>query len=88
MQRHPVYFTYIVQCSDGTYYTGKTWNVEQRLKQHNGALRGGARYTKSRRPVTLQYFEEHISHKVAAQREYEIKKLSREEKKKLCLTNQ
>ena len=86
MRYHPIYFTYIVQCSDGTYYTGKTWNLTRRLRQHNGEVSGGARYTKIRRPVTLQYFEEHISHTIAAQRECEIKKLSHEEKRKLCLT--
>ena len=83
---HSVYFTYIVRCADGTYYTGKTWNLTQRLRQHNGELRGGALYTKIRRPVTLHYFEKHISHKIAAQRECEIKKLSHKEKEKLVLT--
>ena len=86
MQYHSVYLTYIVKCADGTYYTGKTWDLARRLRQHNGELHGGARYTKIRRPVTLQYFEEHISHIIAAQREYEIKKLSHEEKEGLCLT--
>lgn len=86
MKHHPAYFTYIVHCADGTYYTGKTWDLERRLRQHNGELKGGAHYTKIRRPVTLQYFEKHISHTIAAQREYEIKKLSREEKEKLCIT--
>jgi len=86
MQYHPVYFTYIVHCADGTYYTGKTWNLAKRLRQHNGELSGGAHYTKIRRPVTLHYFEEHTSHRIATQRECEIKKLSHVEKGKLCLT--
>ena len=85
MQYHPVYFIYIVQCADGTYYTGKTWNLMQRLRQHNGDLQGGARYTKIRRPVTLKYFETYEEHILAAQRECEIKKLSHVEKEQLCL---
>ena len=86
MSHHPVYFTYIVQCADGTYYTGKTWNLTQRLKQHNGELSGGARYTKIRRPVALKYFETYRAHNLAVQREFEIKKLSHKAKKQLCLT--
>lgn len=84
MAIHSVYFTYIVQCADGTYYTGKTWNIAQRVRQHNGGLSGGARYTKIRRPVTLKYFEKHLSHNLAAKRECEIKKLSHTEKELLC----
>lgn len=84
---HLAYYTYIVQCSDGSYYTGKTYDLKHRLKQHNGELSGGARYTKIRRPVTLKYFEEHQSHNHAARRENEIKKLSRKEKEYLCHAN-
>jgi putative endonuclease len=84
MTNHPVYFTYIVHCSDGTYYTGKTVNMVHRIRQHNGELSGGARYTKTRRPVTLKYVEEHPSHILAIQRECEIKKLSHKEKESLC----
>lgn len=86
MSEHSVYFTYIVQCADGTYYTGKTWNLTQRLKQHNGELSGGARYTKIRRPVLLKYFETYGVHRLAAQRESEIKKLSHKEKQQLCIS--
>jgi putative endonuclease len=86
MATHSVYFTYIVLCEDGTYYTGKTINVAHRIRQHNGEVSGGARYTKTRRPVILKYYEEHASHINAIQRELEIKKLSHKEKEKLCLT--
>ena len=88
MSKRPVYFTYILYCADGTYYTGKTVNLAQRIRQHNGELRGGAKYTKIRRPVILTYVEEHQSNKRAAQREYEIKKLSHKEKESLCLTKE
>ena len=44
-------FAYIVECSDGTYYVGSTWNLERRLGEHNEGL--GAEYTRRRRPVRL-----------------------------------
>lgn len=74
-------FTYIVRCSDGTLYTGWTNDLEKRMKAHNEGR--GAKYTKNRRPVVLQYFEEHETKSGAMKREYEIKQLSREEKLKL-----
>lgn len=78
-----VYFTYIVECSDGTLYTGVTYDLEHRIEQHNGIKKGGAKYTASRKPVTLKYFEKYATHKEAAQREYTIKQLTREEKLQL-----
>lgn len=74
-------FTYIVRCSDGTLYTGWTNDLEKRMKAHNEGR--GAKYTKNRRPVVLQYFEKHETKSGAMKREYEIKQLSREEKLKL-----
>ena len=85
MANHSVFFTYIVHCADGTYYTGYTVNLI--VRQHNGELTGGARYTKTRRPVTLKYVEEHLSHTRVVQRENEIKKLSHKKKEYLCLSN-
>ncbi|PIT93026.1 MAG: hypothetical protein COU06_02075 [Candidatus Harrisonbacteria bacterium CG10_big_fil_rev_8_21_14_0_10_38_8] len=76
------YFTYILQCSDGTLYTGSTNNLEKRLKQHN-KLKSGAHYTKIRRPVTLKYLETYKTPREAKQREYQLKTLSREVKLKL-----
>jgi putative endonuclease len=81
-----VYYTYIVQCADGTYYTGKTRDLMHRLKQHNGELSGGARYTKTRRPVVLKYFETYMVHNLAFKREFEIKKYSHNQKMRLCQT--
>ncbi len=77
------YFTYIVQCSDGTYYIGIAKDIELRLKQHNGEEKGGAKYTRGRRPVKLKYIEKHTSHSEAASREYNLKKLSRNKKAQL-----
>jgi putative endonuclease len=84
MTDYPIYFTYIVKCADGTYYTGKTPNLLKRIKQHNGELAGGAKYTKIRRPVILHYFEEHVSNKLAVRREFELKKLTHKKKENLC----
>ncbi len=78
-----VCYTYIVRCIDGTLYTGITYDLEKRLKQHNGATRGGAKYTRDRRPVTLVYSEEYTSYHDAAHREHEIKQLTRQEKLRL-----
>lgn len=76
-----MYFVYIIECKDGTLYTGWTINVEKRLIQHNASK--GAKYTRSRLPVLLRYTENVSSKKEALQREYFIKQLSREEKLKL-----
>lgn len=77
-------YTYILSCSDGTLYTGWTNDLEKRLKAHNEGK--GAKYTKTRRPVTLVYHEEFDTKEEAMKREYAIKKLSRA--KKLALIEQ
>lgn len=67
---------YIVQCRDGTLYTGIAKDVATRVAQHNGA-RGGARYTRGRRPVRLIYCEAATSRSAASRREAGIKRLPR-----------
>lgn len=79
----PEFYTYIVRCSDGTLYTGLTNNLEKRLKEHNGILKGGAKYTRSKSPVTLVYTEECDSKSSALRREYVLKKLTRQQKESL-----
>ena len=74
-------YTYILECNDGTYYTGWTNNLEKRLKDHNDGK--GAKYTKARRPVVLAYYEEFVTKEEAMKREYAIKQMKRSEKKKL-----
>lgn len=74
-------YTYIVKCSDGTFYTGWTTNVERRLNAHNAGK--GAKYTKTRRPVKLIYLEEFPTKEEAMSREYAIKQLTRIQKEKL-----
>lgn len=75
--------TYILRCSDGTYYTGWTNNLKKRLKEHNAGR--GAKYTRGRTPVELVYMEAHGTRQEAMQREAWIKKLPRKEKEKLIM---
>ena len=74
-------YCYILECADGTYYTGWTTDPERRVKQHNKGI--GARYTKTRRPVRLVYLEEQPDKISALKRELAIKKLKRGQKSKL-----
>lgn len=74
-------YTYIVECKDGTLYTGWTNNLEKRIRDHNAGK--GAKYTKSRRPVVLVYYEEFKTKEEAMKREYAIKRLKRKEKLQL-----
>lgn len=68
-------YTYIVKCSDNTLYTGWTNDLEKRIKTHNAGK--GAKYTKSRLPVTLVYYETFQTKEEAMRREWEIKHLTR-----------
>ncbi|MBR5486095.1 MAG: GIY-YIG nuclease family protein [Oscillospiraceae bacterium] len=76
-----MHYVYILCCADNTLYTGWTTDLEKRLKNHNS--KKGAKYTRSRLPVTLVYHEEFSDKVQALQREAEIKKLSRTQKLKL-----
>ena len=71
-------FTYILVCADGTLYTGWTNDLEKRLAAHNAGK--GAKYTRSRRPVRLLYYEAFREKCEAQRRECEIKRLPREKK--------
>ncbi len=74
-------YTYILKCSDGSLYTGWTNNLDKRVEDHNSGK--GAKYTRSRRPVVLAYYEQFETKDEAMRREWEIKRLTR--KKKLAL---
>jgi len=76
-------YVYIVECADGTLYTGWTVNVEQRVKVHNAGR--GARYTRMHGPVKLVYFEELPDRVAALKREFEIKRWPRVKKLKLIV---
>ena len=69
----------MLECSDGTLYTGITTDLERRLDEHNNSPKG-AKYTRARRPVVLVYSEELESRSEASKREYVIKKMNRQEK--------
>lgn len=69
------WYVYMVECSDGTLYTGITTDVGRRIDEHNGD-KNGARYTRARQPVRLVYQEQSESRSDAARREYEIKQYS------------
>jgi len=75
------FYCYILECTDGTYYTGWTTDPERRVRQHNAGR--GARYTRTRRPVRLAYVEEQPDQTTAMRREVQIKRMSREAKGKL-----
>lgn len=72
---------YILQCADGTLYTGWTTDMERRLQAHNSGQ--GAKYTRGRRPVRLAYREEQPTRSEAQRREAAIRRLSRVEKLRL-----
>jgi putative endonuclease len=77
-----MYFVYILQCSDGTYYTGITTDVERRIRQHNGELKGGAKYTAARQPVRLLTQSCPIENRsLASKLEYQVKQQKRSAKR-------
>ena len=75
------HYVYVVECSDGTLYTGYTTDVERRVEEHNAGE--GAKYTRGRTPVEVVHVEEYATRSEAMSREAEIKKMSREEKERL-----
>ncbi|MDX9871986.1 MAG: GIY-YIG nuclease family protein [Clostridia bacterium] len=76
-----MYWVYIIECSDGTFYTGWTNDLVKRMAAHGSGR--GAKYTRGRTPVTLKYTEECASRNAAMQRERQIQHLPRSEKKAL-----
>jgi putative endonuclease len=73
-----MWFCYILECSDGTLYTGITNDLEMRIKTHN--LGKGAKYTKTRLPVKLKWSKIVENRSEASKLEYKIKKLNRSQK--------
>ena len=79
------YYAYILRCADGTLYSGYTNDLAHRLAVHNSGK--GAKYTRSRLPVQLVYYEEFCSKSDAMRREAKLKSLSRAEKEQLIANN-
>lgn len=78
-----MYFIYLLECADGTFYVGSTNDLEKRIHAHNHA-KSGAHYTKIRRPVTLKHFETVETYAEARALEAQWKRLKREEKMMLA----
>ena len=71
---------YLLECADGTYYCGCTCHMERRLAQHNGSLPGGAKYTRTRRPVRLLATRRCVGRAEAQRQEALVKRLPRARK--------
>lgn len=80
--RKPGWHVYILECADGTLYTGSTKDLERRVREHNESALG-AKYTKARRPVSLRYSSAHKDRSAALKEEARIKGLARTEKEEL-----
>jgi putative endonuclease len=80
-----MWYVYIVECSDGTLYTGITTDVNKRIETHNKGK--GAKYTKTRLPVVLRASFDGFDKSTAAKEEYRIKQLTRKEKLKMIIGN-
>ena len=76
-----MHYVYVLECADGTYYTGYTTDVERRVAEHDAGE--GAKYTRGRTPVELVHVEEYDTRSAAMSREHGIKSLSRREKERL-----
>ena len=83
-EEHPSspWYLYIVSCSDGSLYTGITTDVARRILEHNEGP-NGARYTRSKRPVSLQFTTPFPDRSTASKAEHHVKKMSRAQKERL-----
>ena len=75
------HYVYVLECADGTFYTGYTTDVERRVAEHQAG--DGAKYTRGRTPVELVHVESYDDKSAAMSREYEVKQFSRPEKERL-----
>jgi putative endonuclease len=75
-----LWLVYLLECADGTYYCGIATDMVRRLEQHNGILPGGAKYTRTRRPVKLLAYRECKDKREACRLEYAVKAATRGKK--------
>jgi putative endonuclease len=75
------HYVYVLECADGTYYTGYTTDVERRVSEHDDG--DGAKYTRGRTPVSLVHVESYDSRSTAMSREHEVKTFTRARKERL-----
>lgn len=80
IKRQGKFWVYMVECSDGTYYTGYTNDLERRLKEHNDSRSRRAKYLRGKIPVKLGYVKEYSYYRNAVHAERDIKKRTRAEK--------
>ncbi|MBU4343358.1 MAG: GIY-YIG nuclease family protein [Candidatus Omnitrophica bacterium] len=81
IRRKNQYYVYIVECTNGTYYTGYTNNLENRIKEHNKGH--GSKYLRGKGPIKLVWCKEYGYYKRAVSKEREIKKLTHKQKQEL-----
>jgi len=79
-----IWTIYILECGDKTLYCGITNNLEKRMRQHRGEIKGGAKYTRSRQPFSITYTEEVLTRSEALKREFIIKKMAKSDKAELA----
>jgi len=75
-----LWYLYVLICNDNSLYCGITTDPERRLKQHNGELKGGAKYTRSRRPCRFTLIKKAMNRSIASKEEYQFKRLNRVKK--------
>lgn len=83
MKKQWKWYVYIIECKDGTYYTGMTWKPEVRFEQHLSGL--GSKYTSQHGVKALVYYEEHLDFETAREREQQIKGWSQEKKRRILI---
>jgi len=81
-----VWYVYVLLCADHSLYCGITTNLKKRLRQHNGEIKGGAKYTRGRGPHRIVFIKKAMNRSIASKLEYQFKQLSR--KNKIDIINQ